>query len=82
MVREWRGARDSGLPPSETESIRPTSIETVLIYCLLRGRLMQRQPQLPQKDPPRSIPLSALIDTLVLFLRHNLRKRLDVETYT
>ncbi|GAA5986619.1 hypothetical protein JCM10908_003826 [Rhodotorula pacifica] len=42
----------------------------------------QRQPQLPQKDSSRSIPLSALIDTLVLFLRHNLRKRLEVETYT
>ncbi|GAA5866411.1 hypothetical protein JCM3774_004672 [Rhodotorula dairenensis] len=42
----------------------------------------QRPPQLPQKDPSRSIPLSALIDTIVLFLRHNLRKRLEVETYT
>lgn len=43
---------------------------------------LQRQPTLPQRDSSRSIPLSALIDTVVLFLRHNLRKRLEVETYT
>ncbi|GJN89778.1 hypothetical protein Rhopal_002767-T1 [Rhodotorula paludigena] len=41
----------------------------------------QRHPMLPQRDPARSIPMSAMIDTVVTFLRHNLRKRLDVETY-
>ncbi|GAA5822072.1 hypothetical protein JCM11251_004848 [Rhodosporidiobolus azoricus] len=39
----------------------------------------QRQPTLPQSDTKR--PISAMIDTVVIFLRHNLRKRLDIETY-
>lgn len=42
----------------------------------------QRPPQLPAKDASRSIPISAIIDAIVLFLRHNLRKKLEVETYT
>ncbi|BGP39069.1 hypothetical protein JCM10449v2_003007 [Rhodotorula kratochvilovae] len=41
----------------------------------------QRHPMLPQRDPARVVPLSAMIDAVVVFLRHNLRKRLDVETY-
>ncbi|BGP31189.1 hypothetical protein JCM10296v2_002953 [Rhodotorula toruloides] len=42
----------------------------------------QRQPMLPPRDPARAIPLSAMIDTVVIFLRHGLKKRLDVDTYT
>ncbi|CDR43369.1 RHTO0S08e00826g1_1 [Rhodotorula toruloides] len=42
----------------------------------------QRQPMLPPRDPARTIPLSAMIDTVVIFLRHGLKKRLDVDTYT
>ncbi|BGO98531.1 hypothetical protein NBRC10513v2_002925 [Rhodotorula toruloides] len=42
----------------------------------------QRQPMLPARDPARAIPLSAMIDTVVIFLRHGLKKRLDVDTYT
>ncbi|GAA6046333.1 hypothetical protein JCM3770_004868 [Rhodotorula araucariae] len=41
----------------------------------------QRHPMLPPRDAARAIPLSAMIDAVVVFLRHNLRKRLDVETY-
>jgi len=36
---------------------------------------------LPARDDARAVPLSAMIDSVVVFLRHNLRKRLDVETY-
>ncbi|BGP23834.1 hypothetical protein Rt10032_c05g2448 [Rhodotorula toruloides] len=42
----------------------------------------QRQPTLPPRDPARAIPLSAMIDTVVIFLRHGLKRRLDVDTYT
>ncbi|GAA5923501.1 hypothetical protein JCM3775_000407 [Rhodotorula graminis] len=41
----------------------------------------QRNPMLPQRDDARAVPLSAMIDSVVVFLRHNLHKRLDVETY-
>ncbi|GAA5918518.1 hypothetical protein JCM6882_001364 [Rhodosporidiobolus microsporus] len=39
----------------------------------------QRHPMLPPASMTR--PISAMIDTVVIFLRHNLRKRLDVETH-
>ncbi|GAA5854667.1 hypothetical protein JCM8547_004929 [Rhodosporidiobolus lusitaniae] len=39
----------------------------------------QRQPVLPRTLSKR--PIAAMIDTVVLYLRHNLRKRLDVETH-
>ncbi|GAA6042532.1 hypothetical protein JCM8097_004653 [Rhodosporidiobolus ruineniae] len=40
----------------------------------------QRHPMLPHTTAPKR-PIDAMIDTVVIYLRHNLRKRLDVETY-
>ncbi|BGP15057.1 hypothetical protein JCM10213_002799 [Rhodosporidiobolus nylandii] len=40
----------------------------------------QRHPMLSHTSSTR-IPLSAMLDVVVIFLRHNLRKRLDVETH-
>ncbi|GAA6004895.1 hypothetical protein JCM10207_008445 [Rhodosporidiobolus poonsookiae] len=41
----------------------------------------QRHPMLSHSSHPRR-PIDGIIDAVVIFLRHNLRKRLDVETYT
>ncbi|KAK4056590.1 hypothetical protein OIO90_002438 [Microbotryomycetes sp. JL221] len=40
----------------------------------------QRQPMLPHNNNHRPV-IAAMLDTTVIFLRHNLRKKLDVETY-
>ncbi|KAM0788767.1 hypothetical protein ACM66B_002857 [Microbotryomycetes sp. NB124-2] len=40
----------------------------------------QRQPMLPHNVKQRPLA-AAMLDTAVIFLRHNLRKRMDVETY-
>ncbi|KAK4055694.1 hypothetical protein OIV83_000240 [Microbotryomycetes sp. JL201] len=40
----------------------------------------QRQPMLPHNTNHRPLA-AAMLDTAVIFLRHNLRKRMDVETY-
>ncbi|KAL8290109.1 hypothetical protein RQP46_003048 [Phenoliferia psychrophenolica] len=40
----------------------------------------QRQPMLPHNNTRRP-PIAAMLDTAVIYLRHNLHKRLDVETY-
>lgn len=41
----------------------------------------QRQPQLPLiADQPRP-PISSVLDLTILFLRHNLRRELDIESY-
>ncbi|KAK4701231.1 hypothetical protein P7C70_g5010, partial [Phenoliferia sp. Uapishka_3] len=39
-----------------------------------------RQPMLPYSSN-RRLPIAAMLDTAVIYLRHNLHKRLDVETY-
>ncbi|GAA5892010.1 hypothetical protein JCM5296_004660 [Sporobolomyces johnsonii] len=41
----------------------------------------QRQPMLAHQNGANRPPIAAMVDTVVIFLRHNLRKRLDVETY-
>ncbi|GAA5971807.1 hypothetical protein JCM11641_001521 [Rhodosporidiobolus odoratus] len=41
----------------------------------------QRHPVLPDNGPV-SMPLAAIVDTVVIFLRYNLREGLDVESYT
>ncbi|GAA5926173.1 hypothetical protein JCM1841_001582, partial [Sporobolomyces salmonicolor] len=40
----------------------------------------QRQPMLPPQNGASRPPIAAMVDIVVIFLRHNLRKRLDVET--
>ncbi|KAI0756821.1 hypothetical protein C8Q80DRAFT_1091494 [Daedaleopsis nitida] len=40
----------------------------------------QRQPPLPQVQPPRP-PICALLDCCILWLRHNLHKKLEVACY-
>ncbi|KAG0142016.1 hypothetical protein CROQUDRAFT_663095 [Cronartium quercuum f. sp. fusiforme G11] len=41
----------------------------------------QRQPQLPlTSDQPRP-PISSILDLTILFLRHNLRRELEIESY-
>ena len=58
-----------------------SSSSTGILAAVLILPRSQRNPILPPRDDARAVPLSAMIDSVVVFLRHNLRKRLDVETY-
>ncbi|KAG1783513.1 hypothetical protein EV702DRAFT_1053969 [Suillus placidus] len=54
---------------------KPTSSKEAIRLC------RQRLPLLPVPSPTRA-PICALMDCCVLWLRHNLHKRLDVYTFT
>ena len=36
---------------------------------------------LPPREGERRVPIAAMLDAALIFLRHNLHRRLDVETY-
>jgi hypothetical protein len=41
----------------------------------------QRLPMLPFSNDKRRPPICAILDSVVIYLRHNLHKKLDVDTY-